>query len=454
MAVRVWPDFEFPPHLVLLNEMLVKLAAGEILRLLVLMPPRNGKSTLCSEYFPAWFIATHPELSVIFTSYEADYAAGWGRKARDILEEHGEELFGVTVRDDSNAAKRWQVTGSNGGMQTAGVGGPLTGKGADILIIDDPVKNDKEANSQTYREHAWEWYKSTAYTRLEPGAGLLLVMTHWHEDDLAGKILKEMEEGGEQWVVLNLPAIAEEDNDEIGRSKGDPLWPARFPLEVLETIKRTVGTYWWGALFQQHPSRPTGTVFQHESFRYFRVEGDYYHLTRPGQEVKSWRRDECWIFQTVDAAETESEKADYTAIATWAVTPEFDLLLLDMVRVQLETPDLTPTLRQASNKWSPGFIGVEGRPLFQMVRRAGLPVRRLRPDKDKWTRAQPASARMTEGTIFFRSGAPWLQDLEEELLAFPTGVNDDQVDVLAYAALEMQKGRTDPTGTGVSAEVV
>lgn len=415
------------------------------------MPPRNGKSTLCSEYFPAWFIATHPDLSVIFTSYEADYAAGWGRKARDILEARGEELFGITVRDDSNAAKRWHITGHLGGMQTAGVGGPLTGKGADVLIIDDPVKNDKEANSAVYRAHAWEWYKSTAYTRLEPGGAVLLVMTHWHEDDLAGKILTEMEEGGEQWVVLSLPAMAEEE-DPIGREPGEPLWPARFPTPVLENIKRTVGPYWWGALYQQHPSRPQGTVFQYTNFRYFRQDDEHYLLGRP-EGVKRWRKDQCYIFQTVDAAETESEKADYTAVATWAVTPDMDLLLLDMMRVQLETPDLIPTLRQASNKWSPAYIGVEGRPLFQMVRRAGLPVRRLRPDKDKWTRAQPASARMSEGCIYFLAGSPWLQDLEEELLAFPTGVNDDQVDVVAYAALEMQKGKTDPTGS-MTAEIL
>ncbi|MBC8280448.1 MAG: phage terminase large subunit [Chloroflexi bacterium] len=406
---------------------------------------------MCSQYFPAWFVATHPNKSVILTSYEADYAASWGRKARDILEEWGEKLFGITVRDDSSAAKRWQVTGHQGGMQTAGVGGPLTGKGADILIIDDPVKNDQEANSATYREHAWEWYKSTAYTRLEPGASLLLIMTHWHEDDLAGKILQDMKDGGEKWVVISLPAMAEE-NDQLGRTPGDPLWPSRYPKKTLENIKRTVGPYWWGALYQQRPSRPQGTVFQLKDFRYFRRDEEHYLLSRP-EGVKRWRKDQCYIFQTVDTAETENKKADYTAVATWAVTPDSDLLLLDMVRVQLETPDLTPTLRQASDKWSPAYIGIEGRPVFQQARRAGLPVRRLRPDKDKWTRAQPASARLSAGSVYFLAGASWIDDLEAELLAFPTGTNDDQVDVVAYAALEMQKGKTDPTGS-MTAEIL
>ena len=177
---------------------------------MVTLPPRHGKSQLISQYFPAWYLGTFPDRRTILTSYEAGFAAGWGRRARDVLEEFGPEVFEVSVREDSSAADRWDINGHVGGMITAGVGGAITGRGADLLIIDDPVKNSEDAASKTMRDKAWEWYQSTAYTRLEPGGAIILVMTRWNEDDLAGRILKESQTGGEKWEVMNLPAIAEE----------------------------------------------------------------------------------------------------------------------------------------------------------------------------------------------------------------------------------------------------
>lgn len=441
LALRSTKTFQLPRHLADLNRRLVRLGRGELTRLLVLMPPRHGKSTMCSQYFPAWYLGRNPDKQVMLATYEADFAATWGRKARDVLEDIGGPVFDLGVRDDSSAANRWGIQGHYGGMQTSGVGGPMTGKGADVLIIDDPVKNDAEANSSTYREHVWEWFRSTAYTRLEPGGSILLVMTHWHQDDLAGRIMKEIEEGGEQWEVVTSQAIAEE--DQPGRLAGEALWPSRYSVERLEVIRRVVGPYWWLSLYQQRPTKPQGTVFQLLDFRYFHlVQNDY--ILGQREEIRRWPKNRCWVFCTVDTAETMGKRSDYTVVATWAVTPDSDLLLLDVVRVRLETPDITPLLQQVNEKWNPGYIGVEGQPVYQQARRTGLPVRRLRPDKDKWTRAQPASARMSSHSIYFLAGAPWLSDLEEELLSFPTGAHDDQVDVIAYAALEIQKGRTDP----------
>ncbi len=197
------------PHLELLNRSLMDVASGVIKRLMICMPPRHGKSEFTSKYFPAWYLGTFPDRRIILTSYEAEFAKEWGRKVRDILQEHGQSYFGVSVRPDTSAANRWNLTGRAGGMVTSGVGGPITGKGADLLIIDDPVKNAEEADSETYRNRAWEWYTSTAYTRLEPGGALILIQTRWHEDDLAGRILEAMEGGGEQWHVLSLPALSE-----------------------------------------------------------------------------------------------------------------------------------------------------------------------------------------------------------------------------------------------------
>ena len=173
-------------HLGLLNRKLLDVAEGRINRLLITMPPRHGKSEFASKYFPAWFLGRYPEKRVILASYEADFASQWGRKVRDLLEHHGSRLFGVMVRHDSKAADRWELADHGGGMQTAGVGGAITGKGADLLIIDDPVKNAEQANSDVYREKTWEWYTSTAYTRLEPGGAVILIQTRWHEDDQIG----------------------------------------------------------------------------------------------------------------------------------------------------------------------------------------------------------------------------------------------------------------------------
>ena len=176
-------------HLLYTSKKLVDVSARRIKGLIVTEPPRHGKSELISKYFPAWYLGLFPDERIILTSYEADFAASWGRKARDIIEEYGEELFGIQVRQDSSAANRWGIQGYEGGMNTAGAGGPITGKGGNLIIIDDPFKNAEEANSKTIRDKVWEWYKSTLYTRLEPNGVLVIIQTRWHEDDLVGRLL-------------------------------------------------------------------------------------------------------------------------------------------------------------------------------------------------------------------------------------------------------------------------
>lgn len=197
----LWRPFD---HLLFLNRKILDIVAGRIKRLMVFLPPRHGKSEFISKYFTAWVLGKFPDTRIILASYEADFAASWGRKARDLLEEHGPSLFGVRVSGKSSAANRWDIEGHEGGMVTAGVNGPITGKGADIAIIDDPVKNDQEAMSETYRTRAWEWYKSTFRTRLQRDGAIILIMTRWHQDDLAGKLLQAQKEGGEKWDVVSL----------------------------------------------------------------------------------------------------------------------------------------------------------------------------------------------------------------------------------------------------------
>lgn len=197
-----------PPHLALLNKLLVELMARRIRRLLVVMAPRHGKSEFCSKYFPGCYLGTFPDHRIMLASYEADFAAEWGRKAQEVVAEHGPATFGIDIDPNVSAASRWKLRDSQGGMYTAGIGGALSGRGSDLMIIDDPIKNSEEAASEARREMVWDWYRSTARTRLEPDAVMLLVQTRWHDDDLAGRIIKNAETTGEAWTCLKMPALS------------------------------------------------------------------------------------------------------------------------------------------------------------------------------------------------------------------------------------------------------
>lgn len=240
------------PHLQLISRKILNLVAGRSPRLIVTLPPRHGKSELISKWTPTWFLENWPWKKVILASYEADFAATWGRKVRDLIVRNS-DVLNCKLDPNTSAANNW-FTEDGGGMATAGVGGPITGKGADLFIIDDALKNSQEANSYTIREKLWEWYMSTARTRLEPGAGMIIMFTRWHRDDLIGRLLQKMYEGdGETWEVVNFPAMAVDD-DVLGRKRGDPLWPERYDKAALLSLKGSMSPKVWSALFQQDPS--------------------------------------------------------------------------------------------------------------------------------------------------------------------------------------------------------
>jgi hypothetical protein len=251
-------------HLIKLSELLVDLAARRIYRLIIEMPPRHGKSEMVSHWFPVWYLNKFNQHKIILASYEADFAESWGRKVRDSIQENRSSLD-VKLGSAVLAARHWETT-QEGGMVTAGVGGPITGKGADLLVMDDPVKNAEEAYSPTYQEKIWDWWRSTAYTRLEPGGVAAIMMTRWHKKDLVGRIIEEMEGGGERWTILRLPALAEL-GDPLGRSPGRALWPGRFDREALINIKDTIGSTFWSALYQQSPTDKEGAMFRREWFK-------------------------------------------------------------------------------------------------------------------------------------------------------------------------------------------
>lgn len=436
--------WQAPPHLRVLDQALLRVTSphARVKRLLVMMPPRHGKSELCSHYLPVWFLLKYPEKRVILTSYGDQFAATWGRKTRDTMEVFGPE-FGLEVNDASSAANRWDLRGHRGGLSTAGVGSGITGKGAHLLIVDDPVKDAAEAASETYRDAAWDWWRATARTRVEPGGAVVVIQTRWHEDDLAGCILEAAEaEGAEPWEVLSLPALAEEHEEIAGmvRAPGDALWPERYDEEALRQTRQALGAYHFSALFQQRPSPEGGETFQREHFRYFaddQLAGAWMWKDDNGTPYR-YSKDACSVFHTVDLAMSTKETADWTVIATWALVPHTNtLLLLNVDRRRMQGPDIVPALQAAYRRYG-GVLHVEsagfGIGIIQEATRTGLPIRELKADVDKLTRSRIAQANVANGLVRFLWGASWLQELEAELLAFPNGRHDDQVDVLSYAA--------------------
>ena len=420
-----WFPYE---HLLFLNRKLVDVAAGRIKRLMVSMPPRHGKSELVSRYFPAWFIGAFPDKRIILVSYEADFAATWGRKARDLLEEHGPSLFGIRVSGTSSAANRWDIEGHEGGMVTAGVNGPITGKGADIGIIDDPVKNDQEAMSVTYQERAYEWYKSTFRTRIQRDGAIILIMTRWHENDLAGKLLAAQEEEGEKWEVVSLPAIAEDD-DPLGREIGQPLCPGLFTKDALESIKKAVGSYWWASLYQQRPSPAEGGIFKRNWWQYYRRVPD-----RFDEIIQSW-----------DMTFKDTKTADFVVGQVWG-RKGADKYLLDQVRDRMDFPATVQAVRNLSAKWPQAKVKLvedkaNGPAVIATLKKEISGLIPVEPQGSKESRAWAVSPEVEAGNIYLPdpSIAPWVHDFVEECAAFPNGANDDQVDAMTQALMRLNK---------------
>lgn len=461
--------YQVRPHLVAIDRA-VRKAIGTGGRLIISMPPRHGKSLTVSQYLPFWYLGTYPDRRVILASYEAAFAASWGGKARDLMDEHGERLWGLRARDDSRSRSSWQVADHDGGMVTAGVGGPLTGRGGDLIIVDDPVKNAQQAMSKVYREAAWEWYQSTLRTRLEPGGAMILMATRWHKDDLLGRVLRDSDE---DWEELNLRALAEGatevdpceacdgegaryragtpvpceacggtgqiprpgTGDPLGREEGEALWPERYNSAYLEARRREA-PYWFAAMYQGRPRPLEGGIFNQGQRRYYTrtPEGDW--ELQDGTVILDRQLAR---FQTIDVAASERTSADYTVVATWGWDAlRGHLLLLDIDRVKQATPKHRDLVRGAYGKWRPVRIGIErttyGLALLQELRNSGLPLESLRADLDKVTRALPAAALAENGQVHHPLGADWLADYEDELDDFPNGDHDDQVDTFGYAA--------------------
>lgn len=431
--------WRFPEHLRRLDCALADCATGRIRRLIVNMPPRHGKSEFVSKYFPAWYLIRNPDKRIILTGYSTGFAEAWGRSVRDLIAERGKR-YGVEISKSNSSAGNFSLEGHSGGMIAVGAGGSITGKGADLLIIDDPVKNDKEAHSKRRRESIYEWFQATAFTRLEPSGTIIIVMTRWHEDDLCGRLLggRKPGESGEkdgsdlqrvgEWHVLSMPALR---TGAQGRAVA--LWPERFSTEKLHAIKKSIGEYWFNALYQQSPSAPSGNIFKRCNARYFRSDGKTITIGD-----RKFPYDEMRVYATIDLAASTKEKSDYTVAVVFGLTRRMEVLLLEVIRERIEGAEHLAFVKSISERFRPVLIGIEAVQyqisLVQQAMRSGLPVKELRADRDKISRSLPMAARMESGTVYFKENAPWLHDFEDELFSFPSAQHDDQADAFSYIA--------------------
>lgn len=433
-AAYQWPGYRDAPHHRLIARHLEAVERGEIKRLMITMPPRHGKSMLASEFFPAWYLGRNPDHYVVTATYAQELADDFGRKVKNQIEDDAfQAIFpGVGLADDSKSAKRFHIEGSLGGYEhslsqrgafyAVGVGGPLTGRGAHLLLIDDPVKNREDAESEIIRKKTKDWYTSTAYTRLMPGGRVVVIQTRWHEDDLSGWLLQDHKHEG--WVVLDLPAISDD---------GKALWPEQYDVDALEKIKLTIGPRDWSALYQQRPAPEEGDFFKSEWLRPYEQAPAKSSLT---------------IYGSSDYAVT-ADGGDFTVHVIVGLDPEGRMYLLDLWRKQASSDHWVESFCDLATEWKPlGWAEEQGqiragigpyldrrqRERNAWVAREAFPTR-----GDKAVRAQSIRGRMANGGLYVPINAPWYADFRSELLSFPAGKHDDQVDALGLVGQLLDK---------------
>lgn len=426
----MFSSYRAAPHHILIAQKLEAVARGEIKRLMIFTPPRHGKSELVSVRFPAWFLGNNPDLRMIGTSYAATLAERFSGQARNQFNDH-RWPYGVALATETKSKASWDISGYRGGYIAAGVGGAITGSGAHVFLIDDPVKNAEDAQSEAKRESTWDWYTSTAYTRLEEDAAIVLVMTRWHEDDLAGRLLAEMKSGGEQWEILSLPAVAEA-NDALGREPGQALWPEKYNEKQLAGIQRTVGTQTWISLYQQRPTAEEGAMFKRKWFE-----------NRPQTYPDGLRWVRYW-----DLAASTKTSADYTASAAVALDGEGNLWIRDMIRGRWEWPDakkvMQTTMRAEPHTRHIVEQALHGLAALQDLRRdrtlAAIPMKGVVVDKDKVSRAMAWADRAEAGKVRLVQG-PWIAEFLDEVCSFPNAAHDDQVDTVSGGIRDLARSR-------------
>ena len=423
-----WPDFIEGRHHRIIAEKFNKIAMGKLKRLIVCLPPRHTKSEFASTYFPAWMMGLRGNLKIIQTTHTAELAVRFGRRVRNIIDsdEYKEVFPNLTLESDNKSAGRW-TTNQGGESFYSGVGGAITGRGADLLIIDDPV-SEQDALSPTAMDSIYDWYTSGPRQRLQPGGIIVIVMTRWSTKDLVGKVLKKQgDDYSDQWDLVEFPAIMPESEE--------PLWPEFWKKDELLGVKASLPVSKWNSQWMQNPTAEEGSIVKREWWRVW--EGD---------DIPAYS----YVIQSYDTAFSKKETADYSAITTWAIfQPEPDgpeqIILLDAQRVRLDFPDLKKMAMEEYKYWEPDCVLIEakasGTPLTHELRRMGIPVTAYTP-----SRGQDKIARMNSVAPIFESGMVWAPDrpfaeeVVEEMASFPFGDHDDYADSATMALMRFRQG--------------
>ena len=426
----VWPDFVEGSHHRHIADKFNKLASGEINRLIINMPPRHTKSEFASYLLPAWMVGRDPKLKIIQATHTAELAIRFGRKAKNLIDrEDYSKIFQTRLQEDSKAAGRWE-TEQGGEYFAAGVGGAITGRGADLLIIDDP-HSEQDALSPTALESAYEWYTSGPRQRLQPGGKIVLVMTRWSTKDLTGMLVKNQKEPkADQWHVVEFPAIMDH-----GSKKATPVWPEYWKLDELEKVQATLPTGKWNAQWMQNPTAEEGAILKRE-----------WWMKYTDEEIPQLQH----VIQSYDTAFLKKETADYSAITTWGIFyPSEDspacLILLDAIKGRYEFPELRRLALEQYDYWKPETVIVEakasGLPLTYELRQMDIPVVNFSPSKgnDKHARVN-AVAPLFESGMIYAPEQKFADDVIEECAAFPYGDHDDLVDSTTQAIMRFRQG--------------
>jgi predicted phage terminase large subunit-like protein len=437
---NMWPAFIEGHHHSLMADAFEKVARGEIKRLIVNMPPRHTKSEFASYLLPSWFLGLKPNGKVIQTAHTSELAVNFGRKVRNLVgsSEYQSIFPGVGLQADSKAAGRWN-TNAGGEYFAIGVGGAVTGKGADLLIIDDPhSEQEGQSADPAVFDRVYEWYTSGPRQRLQPGGAIVIVMTRWHKRDLTGQILKSsvQRSGMDEWEVIELPAIL---------PSGNSLWPGFWSLDELEKLKAELPVAKWQAQYQQDPTSEEGAIVKREWWKEWEQE----------------KTPDCeFIIQSWDTAFLKTERADYSACTTWGIfykesasgSKVANIILLDAMKARLEFPDLKLAAFKQWDRWKPDAFIVEskaaGMPLIFELRAMGIPVQEYSPSRgnDKIARVNAVADLFASG-IVWRPQRRFAEEVVEEFASFPAGEHDDLVDSSTQALIRFRQGGFIPLGS-------
>ena len=431
---RMWPSFISGRHHARMAEAFERVARGECKRLIINMPPRHTKSEFASYLFPAWFLGKFPHKKVIQCSHTAELAVGFGRKVRNLVDtENYHAVFpDLSLSSDSKAAGRWN-TSKGGDYFAIGIGGAVTGKGADVLIIDDPHSEQEaalaEINPDIY-DKTYEWYTSGPRQRLQPGGSIVIVMTRWSKRDLTAQVLKAAAaRGGDDWEVIEFPAIL---------PSGNPLWPEFWPMDELSVLREELPNSKWQAQYQQSPTSDTSAIVKREWW----------------QEWPNNNPPQCdFILQSWDTAFEKTQRADYSACTTWGVfyqpddagNDQANIILLNAFRDRMEFPELKKVAVQEYREWEPDSIIIEkkasGAPLIYEMRAMGIPVQEFTPSRgnDKISRLNAVSDLFASGRVWAPS-TRWAEEVIEEVASFPGSEHDDYVDTVSMALHRFRRG--------------